>query len=105
MVGILLIILLNITFLSPLIKQSGQLSDSVLYQLERFMTHFPQEKVFLHLDKPHYMTGDDIWYKAYMVEGTNQLPDTLSRVLYVELINPQGKIIDQQSIKLNHGTG
>jgi len=103
--GFLLIILLNIIFSFPFLDQNDRLSDSVLFQLERFMNRLPQEKVYLHLDKPHYMAGDDLWYKAYMVVGTNQMPDTLNTVLYVELINPRGKIIDQQNIKIIRGSG
>jgi len=27
------------------------------------------EKVYLHLDRPYYSAGDDIWIKAYLVDA------------------------------------
>src|ERR1700761_5461930 len=43
------------------------------------------EKVYLQLDKPYYMTGDDIWFKAYVTSGGRHLLSQMSGVLYVEL--------------------
>jgi TonB-dependent Receptor Plug Domain len=47
----------------------------------------PQEKVYLHLDKPYSAVGDTIWFKGYIVEANRQTIDTVSRVLYVDLVN------------------
>jgi len=51
------------------------------------------EKVYLHLDRPYYSAGDDIWIKAYLVDAvTNELYDN-SDNLNLELISPGEKII------------
>lgn len=71
------------------------------YNIETF-----EEKPFLHLDKPYYAAGETIWFKAYLANGMNLEPDTLSVPLYVELLNlDQGVIIDQKTIKLEVGFG
>ncbi len=56
--------------------------------LEKFSIVYPQQKVYLHLDKTSYKAGEMIWVKAYLLNGLNHLPDTLSTNLYVELISP-----------------
>lgn len=62
------------------------------------------EKVYLHLDRLNYLQGDTIWFKAYVWFGFNQVPDTISRVLYVELINPDNKIVSSKKLLIQHGT-
>ena len=29
----------------------------------------PQEKIYLHTDKPTYSAGENIWFRAYCVDG------------------------------------
>lgn len=56
------------------------------------------EKVHLHLDKPYYKTGEDIWFKAYVIDGVNEIPTLTSGALYIDLVNVSNKKI--KSIKL-----
>ncbi len=70
----------------------------VLEKLNRYADEYPQEKVYLHLDKPYYTVGDDIWFKAYVTVGTFNNLSGLSKILYVDLINPEDKIV--QSVRL-----
>ncbi|RWY50387.1 hypothetical protein [Mucilaginibacter gilvus] len=63
----------------------------------------PVEKVYLHLDKPNYLPGDTLWFKAYVVAGkTNQLSD-ISGVLYTELINASDSVISRVVSEINSG--
>lgn len=64
----------------------------------------PAEKIYLHLDRPNYMQGDTIWFKAYSWYGYDQVPDTLSGVLYVDLINPEGMIKLKRKVLIENGT-
>jgi TonB-dependent SusC/RagA subfamily outer membrane receptor len=70
----------------------------ILTQLEKYRTDYFQEKVHLHLDKPYYAIGDDIWFKAYVVGAENHRLSSLSRFLYVDLINDKDSV--KQSLKL-----
>ena len=49
--------------------------DKIITRLTTFQLHHPQEKVYLHLDKPNYVAGEDIWYKAYLVDARSHAPD------------------------------
>ncbi|MBY0433055.1 MAG: carboxypeptidase-like regulatory domain-containing protein [Cyclobacteriaceae bacterium] len=51
---------------------------------------FFEEKVYVHTDKPYYYPGEKIWWKAYMNYRHNEFMDSLSKVLYVELIDTLG---------------
>ena len=63
-----------------------------------------QEKVYLHFDNNCYFQGDTIWYKAYVVLADDNSPQPLSKVLYVELLNEQGYLVERQQLVINkHG--
>jgi hypothetical protein len=64
----------------------------------------PFEKVYLHLDRPYYSAGDDIWIKAYLVDAmTNEL-SVNSNNLNIELISPTLKIIKRLILRMDNGT-
>jgi len=64
----------------------------------------PAEKIFLHVDRSDYMNGDTIWFKAYLWYGYDQLPDTISGILYVDLINAEGKVTLKRKLLIHNGT-
>jgi len=53
----------------------------------------PQEKVYMHFDNTGYFEGETIWFKAYVTRTDLNRPTNLSRVLYVELVNPSGDVL------------
>lgn len=75
----------------------------ILTQLEKYRAEFPQEKVHIHLDKPYYAIGDDIWFKAYVVNAEKNQLSNISKILYVELINDKDSV--KQSVMLNLNAG
>ena len=57
-----------------------------------------QEKVYVHLDNQCYFKGDTIWYKAYVMRADNFTYSDMSRILYVELVSPDGMVVERQNI-------
>jgi len=80
-------------------------SEKLASTLEKFNREYPQEKVYLHLDKPYYYSNEDIWFKAYLVAGPDHLPSTFSDNLYAELIDAQGNVLMRNRILLENGVG
>jgi len=76
---------------------------ALLKKLEEFTKRHTQEKVYLHLDKPYYAVGDDIWFKAYVVDAKSSAPSTISNILYVELINDKDSITTQIKLPIESG--
>ncbi len=76
---------------------------ALLKKLEEFTKKYPAEKAYLHLDKPYYAAGDDIWFKAYVTDWkTGQLSD-MSNILYVELINQDNKVEKKLRLPMQNG--
>lgn len=61
-----------------------------------------RERFYVHCDKPHYVKGETIWYKVYVDLAKQSLRDSLSRVLYVDLISPLSDIMVSQSLPINN---
>ncbi len=62
-----------------------------------------EEKVYVQTDKPYYYPGERIWLKAYMNYRAPFWRDSLSKVLYAELINPEGKISQSLTLWIDNG--
>lgn len=52
----------------------------------------PEDRVYLHFDKPFYEPGDDIWFSAYVRDGQTLKPSTKSDIVHVDLLNPKGGV-------------
>lgn len=63
------------------------------------------EKVYLHSDRDSYYPGDDIWFKAYLIDAADRLLTNYSKNLHVELISPSLEIIDSRVVRINDGLG
>ena len=66
---------------------------------------YPREKVYLHLDNNAYLTGDSIWYKAYVVRNSTLKATDVSKVLYVELLDESGRMMHRQTLKIDEQGG
>jgi hypothetical protein len=67
--------------------------------LAKFHENYPQEKVFLQTDRNYYAVGETVWMKAWVtLDGK---PSYLSRILYVDLVNGDGFVVDKKMYKLD----
>src|SRR5687767_4980578 len=65
--------------------------DSVLNILD---TKYPQEKLYLHFDRPYYNPGETIWFKTYVFSAN--LPSLISKTVYADLIDEKGTVIERK---------
>ncbi len=77
--------------------------ESLKFKLASYYDWYPQQKAYLHLDKEKYTVGERVWFKAYVVNATTHFRDSLSTNLYVQLINPDGYIVQTKLLKLRNG--
>lgn len=94
----LYLILLFVSLLLLPIGTIGRSLDDIRCVLEESSTERIQEKVFIHTDNSCYFVGDTLWYKAYVVRADNLHPTDMSRILYVELLSPDGLVVERQNI-------
>ena len=83
---------------NPLIKKIDTL-------LRNNNNYNPIEKVYLHLDKNIVSVGDDIWFSTYNVLGPNHYYSNASKVVYVDLISPENKIVLSKQLLVQNGKG
>ncbi len=69
--------------------------DSLRHMLEQAPV---QEKVYIHMDNTCYFKGDTVWYKAYVVRADNNQYTDMSRLMYVELVSPDGLVVERQQL-------
>ena len=75
---------------------------SYVQNVYQFSQICPQEKVYLHFDNTAYFQGDVIWFSAYVVDAATHMPAS-SKVLYVELLSPNGVVLKQLKLKVENG--
>ncbi|MBL0740782.1 carboxypeptidase-like regulatory domain-containing protein [Chryseolinea lacunae] len=63
------------------------------------------EKPYLHTDRSYYYPGDVIWFKAHMQYYSPSMRDSLSRVLYVDLVDAEKKIVMTRVFPLSRDGG
>ena len=73
--------------------------------LELFGSNIPQEEVFLHLDNTCYFAGDTLYFKAYVRRSDTGKLTNLSQLLYAELWNQEGYMLERHLVRLKDGQG
>ncbi len=98
--------LLTLNFSLNSFAQNNEELESVLMYMKTAMRYSmlrPQEKVYLHLDNTGYFKGETIWFKGYVVRTDDGGPTDLSRILYVELLNPSGDVVEKRVLPIEKG--
>jgi hypothetical protein len=85
-----------IIFLLSIVPDArAQEPDSLLNKLDK---EYPQEKIYIHYDRPYYNPGETIWFKAYVFSAN--LPSLFSKTLYAELIDDKGNVIQRKTVPI-----
>jgi len=77
---------------------AGDVEEAYAETMRRFY-----EKTYVHTDKPYYYPGERIWFKAYMNYYYQPWRDSLSKTVYVELINPEKEIVMEKTLRIDSG--
>lgn len=85
--------------------QDDEAIKKLLISFQKFNNSHTQEKVYLHTDKPFYAIGDEIWFKAYVIDAQNMGPTPQSNYLYVDLINSRDSVKKTLKLPLIAGFG
>ncbi|WP_379969188.1 hypothetical protein [Epilithonimonas sp. UC225_85] len=72
--------------------------DKAEVAIQKLDQDFPQEKVYLMLNKDNYAAGDNIWFKAFVFDAYSR--STISTTLFIELLDSNKKLIDKKLIPI-----
>ncbi|MFC7666736.1 hypothetical protein ACFQT0_04365 [Hymenobacter humi] len=67
------LLVLGLASLGTAAGQAGP-GETITQKLAQYEQRGPHEKLFLHLDRPVYLSGETMWFKVYAVEGTHARP-------------------------------
>jgi len=100
---LLLLFLISATNIFAQQQNEDALIDTIKSRFIKQAILFPQEKIYIHVDKPYYISGETIWFRAHLVDAVSNIPDTTSRYVYTELINPHGIVVCRVKNRLEKG--
>ena len=83
-------------YFSSLSAQTMQ--DTIIANFS-LMERIPKEKLYLHLDKPFYGAGEEIWFKGYLVNAITHQNNAQSNFIITELINRSDSIVERKKIR------
>ena len=75
----------------------------ITQKLQHYFNEFPAEKLYLHFSEDVWVAGEKVWCKAYLVKENNLQFATDSKVMYAELRNRQGEIVQSLTMYTSNG--
>ncbi|MEO5978535.1 MAG: hypothetical protein ABIS36_02950 [Chryseolinea sp.] len=79
--------------------------DSLVKKFDTYRTVASSEKIYAHLDKTVCLVGETVWFKLYLVNGSTHLPEGLSKVAYIEIVDAFNRPVVQSKVALKEGQG
>lgn len=62
-----------------------------------------KEKVYIHTNHVFFKPGEQLYFKVYLMNAQDQTPSEQSDVVYVEIINPAGNVLQKMNYKVEDG--
>jgi hypothetical protein len=102
--GILLFLLLeNLLFLPAVFAQYSTADKEPLVAFNQYRSQYVQEKLYVHTDKYSYISGEICWFRIYCVDALYNMPASLSKIAYVEILDKNNRPVLQEKISLKPG--
>ncbi|HQS51487.1 MAG TPA: hypothetical protein PLN99_06280, partial [Daejeonella sp.] len=101
-----LLIILSLLFFCRL-SQAQNSSHTELNKLVDSVKTFYEsraiEKLYLQLNKPEYLSGDTIWFKAYLLDAILLKNAQKSGLMYIEIASDSNKVVSRIMVPLLNG--
>ncbi|MEO6284837.1 MAG: hypothetical protein ABIN80_18320 [Dyadobacter sp.] len=100
-------IYLSIVMALPLsvVAQEDPMVTSIQQRFNLYTSNAIQEKIYVHLDRPFYLVGETIWFKAYNLNGSTHKFLDLSKIAYLEVLDLENNAVIQTKFSLVDGKG
>jgi hypothetical protein len=82
--------------------------DMTAYLTQKFLRYcqaVPREEVFLHTDREEYISGEEMWFNAYVIDRQSSKVSLNSRIVYFELLNSVNRPVIQKRVLTDNGFG
>lgn len=94
------------SFISISLTNEYKMNDflkSLKSKLANFNNEYPEDRVYVQLDKPMYKSGETIWLSAFVRNASTMKASEKSDILYVELIDPKGNVSQKHQLIAHKG--
>jgi hypothetical protein len=79
--------------------------DSINEKLSIYCQTVPFEDIFIHSDRNTYISGEYLWFSAYLLDRQSLSLTSGSSYAYIELLDPANRPVSQIRVRLEEGTG
>lgn len=101
---ILLSLFLIVLITYPTLAQEGEdLSELINSQLTQIQSKKINEKVYMHLDRRSFQSGEELWLKGYVFSNFDHKLSFLSKVLTVGLLDESEESVLETSFAIKGG--
>ena len=83
----------------------AQVLDQIKNSFNQYEQESVKEKIFVHTDKSTYLPGEIIWFKIYNVDAGVHKPISLSKVVYIDVLDHGQNAVLQAKIAMKNGVG
>src|SRR6185437_2159188 len=59
-----------------------------------------REKIYVHTDRSYYLCGEILWFKTYVTNAADNHPLSVSKVVYIEVLNKAHQPVLQAKIAI-----
>jgi hypothetical protein len=83
----------------------ADMNDYLNQRFHRYCELFPREEVFVGSDREEYIAGEELWFNVWLVDKQSSTPSSDSKIIYLELLNPENIAISQKRINIVNCSG
>lgn len=93
---------MNLKFKSYIVLLNVLLSTVFLNAQQSFQD-FEKEKTYIQTNHVFYKPGEGMYFKIYVIKGENNLPAEDSRIVNLEIIEPNGSVLKKLKYEITNG--
>ena len=79
--------------------QPDPLQNKLIAHLQTWYKSYPQEKVFVQVDRQQFVVGEQMWFKGWCT--FLQKPSILSQIVYVDIVNEDGNVVEKNMYRID----
>ncbi len=96
-----------VAWLTPVSYYKMAMDNDIITDIKKKLTAYhealPEDRVYMHFDKPFYEPGETIWFSAYVRDGQSMKASKKSDIVHVEFLNPKGTVDKRINIIAKNG--
>jgi len=97
------LVLLFVLFVVWKAYPQNNFPQQVQNQLNHYILGNIQEKIYTQTNSNQFFPGDTVWFKISMVNAINHQPVGIEKLVYVDLVSPENKLVIHQIFPQEHG--